>query len=337
MLILQLVHFVSGPVCLARLTREATVTLNSALRPKTRKCYHMLFKNVLAFCHCAKIAIPSVNLHHVMAYLQYLVENGVSVNMVANNISALKASFIIYQLNHSVFENPQIAYFIKALKINRPLKVVQRNVMTLSQLRALVTLCDTIHCGQVFKAAFLLAFFAFLRISNIAPHAAGAFDPSRNLTPSDIKVTRKFMNVAIKWSKTLQTRDKIHVVTVPKLSCPLLCPVTALQKAIAMYHPAPQDPLFQIKTSRGWVVLTDSRIRKVLSKLNVKMGLSPSHFTFHTFRRSGAFFAYNSHMPLGSIKQHGSWTSDCVWAYIQANKNSSRDIAASFAAIIDNA
>ena len=128
------------------------------------------------------------------------------------------------------------------------------------------------------------------------------------------------MHVAIKWSKTLQTRDKIHTVTVPKLLCPLLCPVTALQKAIAKYDPAPQGPLFQIKTSRGRVVLIDSRIRKVLSKLNARMGLSPSHFTFHTFRRSGASFAYNSHMPLGSIKHHGSWTLDCVWAYIQASK-----------------
>ena len=120
--------------------------------------------------------------------------------------------------------------------------MVQINIMTLSQLRALVALCDNINCGQVFKAAFLMAFFAFLQISNIAPHASGAFDPSRNLTTSDIKVTSKFMNVAIKWSKTLQTRDKIYVVTVPKLSCPLLCPVTALQKAISMYHPGPQDP-----------------------------------------------------------------------------------------------
>ena len=234
--------------------------------------------------------------------------------MVSNNLSALKASFIIYHLNHSVFENPQIKYFVKVLKINRPLKVVQRNIMTLARLRTLVSLCDTIHCGQVFKAAFLLAFFALLRISNIAPHASGAFDTSRNLTPSDIKVSRKFMNMIIKWSKTLQTRDKIHVITVPKLSCPLLCPVTALQKAIAMYNPAPQDPLFQIKTAKGWVVLIDSRIRKVLAKLNVKMGLAPSYFTFQTFRHSGASFAYNSRMPLGSIKQHGSWTSDCVWA-----------------------
>ena len=99
MMILQLLYFVSGPPRLARLNREATVTLNSALRLKTRKCYSMLFKNFLAFCHCARISIFKVELHHIMAYLQYLVENKVSVNMVSNNLSALKANFIIYQLN----------------------------------------------------------------------------------------------------------------------------------------------------------------------------------------------------------------------------------------------
>ena len=151
-------HFVSGSSRLQRLNREATATLTTSLRPKTRKCYHILFKNFLVFCHCAKISLLNINLSHIMAYLQYLVENNVSVNMMVNNVSALKASFIIYHLDHIMFQNPQIAYFKKALKINRPLKVVQRNIMTLDHLRSLAKLCDTIHCGQVFKVAFLLAF-----------------------------------------------------------------------------------------------------------------------------------------------------------------------------------
>ena len=89
-----------------------------------------------------------------MAYLQYLVENGVSVNMISNDLSALKASFIIYQLDHTVFDNAQTAYFIKALKINRPLKVVQRNILNLDRLLQLVSLYVTIDHGKVFKAAF---------------------------------------------------------------------------------------------------------------------------------------------------------------------------------------
>ena len=131
--------------------------------------------------------------------------------------------------------------------------------------------------------------------------------------------------------------DKSTHSNSPQVNMSPIMPCKSPSESIALYTPAPEDPLFQINTSKGWVVLIDSRIRKVLSKLNVKMGFPPSYFTFHTFWRTGASFAYNSHMPLGSIKHHGSWMSDCVWAYIQANENSSLDIAASFARIINNA
>ena len=144
------------------------------------------------------------------------------------------------------------------------------------------------------------------------------------------------MTFAIKWSKTNQNRDKIHT-TLPRLHGHPLCPVSALQSALSLYNPSPSDAIFQIKTSLGWRVLTDSRIRKVLSKHNKKLGLSSNHFTFHSFRRSGATLAFDAHVPLQSIKSHGSWTSDCVWTYIQQNKSSTRDIALSFARVINNA
>ena len=73
------------------------------------------------------------------------------------------------------------------------------------------------------------------------------------------------------------------------------------------------------------------------SKVEFKNGSTFRLLYFSHFRCSGASFAYNTHIHLGSTKQHGSWTSDCVWSYIQTNQNSSRDIAASFANIKDNA
>ena len=104
---------------------------------------------------------------------------------------------------------------------------------------------------------------------------------------------------------------------------------------MSQYSPGPHDPLFQVRTSEGFKPITESRLRKVLSKLVVKLGLPKGHFTFHTFRRSGATLAYNSHVPIQSIKSHGSWTSDCVWTYIQQNNELSSDIASSFAKLIN--
>ena len=134
------------------------------------------------------------------------------------------------------------------------------------------------------------------------------------------------MKVAIKWSKTLQTRDRIHNIILPKLHPSPLCSISALRK----YNPAQRDPLFQVMTCTGFKMVTESRLRKTLSALNVKMGFPPSHFTFHTFRHSGATCAYNFHVPIQAIKTHGSWASNCIWTYIQEDTSHSADIARSF-------
>ena len=62
------------------------------------------------------------------------------------------------------------------------------------------------------------------------------------------------------------------------------------------------------------------------------LGLNPSHFTFHSFRRSGATLAFNFHVP---IQRHGTWTSDCVYRYIQADQSSGEQLACALANAID--
>ena len=57
-----------------------------------------------------------MNLSVVMAYLEYLAEIQVFIHMEANNISAIKASFVIYGLNHSLRDYPNVKHFVKAMK-----------------------------------------------------------------------------------------------------------------------------------------------------------------------------------------------------------------------------
>ena len=62
-----------------------------------------------------------------------------------------------------------------------------------------------------------MGFYRFLRLSNICPPTVAAFDASRHLTPADVIFTGKFLKLKIKWSKTMQTRDKVHIISLPKL------------------------------------------------------------------------------------------------------------------------
>ena len=139
---------------LATLMQRATTRVQQALRPKTSRCYDLLFCNFIGFCVCNKINIISISIDEIMAYMEYLVENGVSVNMVSNNISAIRAKFVMYGLPHDLLHHPRIAYFTKSLKINRPLTVTPRNIMSLATLSNLVHLCSSLTSGQSFKAIF---------------------------------------------------------------------------------------------------------------------------------------------------------------------------------------
>ena len=140
---------------------------------------------------------------------------------------------------------------------------------------------------------------------------------------------------SIKWSKTMQTRDSAQILTLPRMVDKKLCPRSALKALQSLYSFNNHSPLFQLKSLAGWVLLTDSRVRKTLKHINLALGLNPSYFTFHSFRRSAATLAFNSHVPIQSIKRHGTWTSDCVWCYIQADQSSGEQLACALANVIN--
>ena len=94
-----------------------------------------------------------------MAYMEFLVENNVSANMLANNVSALKANIVKCGLEFKLWYHPHIKYFLKALKINRPLCPVCRNIMSLEMFKKLIKVCDSLDSHFTYKAIFLMAFW----------------------------------------------------------------------------------------------------------------------------------------------------------------------------------
>ena len=85
--------------------------LSSALRPRTDRCYNMLFRSFVAFCVSAELNIFQLNQMHVLSYLDYLIIHGVSVHMLANHISACKAKFTMYGLQFHLWDHPNVRLF----------------------------------------------------------------------------------------------------------------------------------------------------------------------------------------------------------------------------------
>ena len=205
---------------------------------------------------------------------------------------------ILYNLPFEAFEHPKVKYFLKAVRINSPLKVSQKHVIDIVTLQCLISLVESFSNGIIYKAMFLVSYFGFFCLSNLVPHAVKDF-------------------------------DKVKVITLPRLDCPI-CPFLALQSVFQLFHPADMDPLFQCFASKGIKVMTDSRVRKVLASLNQIMGLRKGFYSFHCFRRSDATLAYKNRVAIEDIQQYGTWMSDCVWRCISLDSQSSSRVASGF-------
>ena len=178
----------------------------------------------------------------------------------------------------------------------------------------------------MYKAAYLLSFFSFLRISNLVPHSIHKYDPLHQLARADVIFAPPpppGAHLIIKWSKTLQSDNQIRVLKIPHLGASPLCPVKALKSLLKLASGSNNSPLFQIHYQGSWVPLTDTRLRKNLSQILKKLHLSHSNITFHSLRRSGASLAFNSHVPIQDIQSHCTWTLECVWSYITQDHNAS--------------
>ena len=139
----------------------------------------------------------------------------VSVHMVANYVSAIKANFVLYSLNSGIMNDPQIKYFIKAMKINRPLVIYNQHIISVSDFKILIKMSSGFPMAQLYKPTFLVVFFGLLHLSNLGPYSKQDFDHTRHLTVGNVLFTKK--PIKLKCSKSVQSRDKIHALSLPRL------------------------------------------------------------------------------------------------------------------------
>ena len=160
------------------------------------------------------------------------------------------------------------------------------------------------------------------------------FNPLEQLARADLFFAPPGAHILIKWSKTLQAKNQIRLLKIPSLKKSILCPVSALKNLLLITPSGDNKPLFQIKYKQKWVPLTDSRLRRALASILLSLQLHTSKITFHSFRRSGATFAFNSSVPLQDIQSHGTWSSDCVWSYITQDHKATDKVASTFQSLL---
>jgi integrase len=190
------------------------------------------------------------------------------------------------------------------------------------QFLRLVTQCARLPLHIFYTTAFIFAYMGLLRISNVAPPSFATFDPLRHLRRGDITLHPNFLSIHLRWTKTLQRyRQSARVKLYPIPNSPL-CPIQAFRALQRSYPVRPTDPFLSYRSSGQLYIISQSDLRRVLKRLVLALNFN-SHLTFHSFRRSGASLAYASGVSFEHIQAHGTWASDALWSYIDADARES--------------
>ena len=292
------------------LASAASTRIFSGYRPATLAAYTRYFKGFLGFLVVAQLSLPQATTLDVLAYMEHLLQDGMSVSNITNHIAGIRAMFVVYGLNTTIFTDSRIPLFLKAVRINRPLQPHVTLTLDDALLLKILQVCYQFSHTPVFQALYSF-FFSFLRLSNILPHSVATFDPSRHLCRADVIFGHSKAVIVIKWTKTLHYRCKTTSVTIPALGQSPLCPVVAILAMFDLFPADKDSPLFQIPVAGSLTPLTDSMARKHLKQVSTALVLVKP-LTFHDFRRAGASWAFQHGVPIQDIQALGTWTSQCV-------------------------
>ena len=168
---------------------------------------------------------------------------------------------------------------------------------------------------RMLSAAFTLAFYGFLRVSEFTSPSHKRFNPHIHPTTSDISWSKNYFYYKLKRSKT----DQLHrgqTIYLPHSRRPT-CPYTAmkiyLKRSRATKHPS---PLFIF--SNGTPLNRRSCLEHLRYLLKME-GYNPKHYNTHSFRIGAATSAAQAGLSSHDIKFLGRWRSTVYQRYIHSN------------------
>jgi len=102
------------------------------------------------------------------------------------------------------------------------------------------------------RTLFLVAFFSFLRISNLVPYKSSEIGDPRAcyLMPSSVTFITQGVLQRITHTKAIQFWERLLEIPLPRIPGTPLYRVTALEEYLASVQLSPQSPLF-VCNSRG--------------------------------------------------------------------------------------
>ena len=155
------------------------------------------------------------------------------------------------------------------------------------------------------------------------------FDPSRHLCCTDVIFSTSGAILAVRWSKTIQFRQRTLEVPLLHMRGSPFCPSSALLLVTSSLPPAKGPrPLFCYQSSSGLRPLTHPEFVGALRKYIDRLCIDSNSYSTHSLRRGGgASFALQYGLPAELIMLQGDWASNAYEKYLDPSLNLRKRVA----------
>lgn len=168
----------------------------------------------------------------------------------------------------------------------------------------------------MFWAACLILFFGTFRKSNLFPTTPSEFTNEKQFSRKDFVVLPNgSISLLVRWSKTIQCKERSYMVKLPKL-CHPLSPADAVLNAFQCVKLSECSPSI-VCDVKGTPMTCKQFIALLKSKL-AKCGYDTTQFSSHSFRRGSAMWALRCGAPTEVVKYMGDWKSSAYLAYLDS-------------------
>ena len=199
----------------------------NAFAETTKKTYQTYLKSYLDFCKQYKLKVIPISSEDLGRYIAFLAQH-LKFSSITNYLTIIKLLHL-----EGGFPDPISSHYIETI-----LKGVKRVIGDSTEKKLPITphilrgIFSTLNLGDsldlCFWCACLVAFFSFLRKSNLLIPSSHEYDPDRHLSRHDILFHKGGAVICVNKTKTIQFAQRKLTIPLPHIKNSPLCPANSL-------------------------------------------------------------------------------------------------------------
>lgn len=294
----------------------ASQLVQSGLSVNTRKSYTIAIEKLSQFRSSYNLQhIWPVPVNDLLNFIASLAVQNLSPSTVTSYLSGISYCHKIQGLE----DTSKFFIVTKAIEGYKRTRNRTKDVRTPISLPILDNLiansnsiCSSTFEAKLFSAAFSLAFFALLRVSEFTKGPTTSLeDTKKQIQIHDVELAHNKIKLKIQWSKTDQKGKAVNIII--QANQKPYCPYTNLQRYLNIRPISDNTDLFIHFNHSS---LTRYQFNSVLQKAIKFLGIT-GHYRTHSFRIGGATELAKTGMPEKDIMRLGRWKSHAYERYIR--------------------